>query len=125
MNEYPFYPDLSEEGKKEAQLLIDAFKKNLKKGADEVIGNFYSNILGYIESDSWQNFRNEIMAGFKNYDNRKIQCAWDFKEIRAQIFKEYREEIIKDLDNDIWEENVQLRERIKLMDEMNEIKNRF
>jgi hypothetical protein len=98
--QYPLYPELSEEGCQEAQILIDRFKNQLKKAADEIIGDLYVDVPAYIESDSWTNFRNTLMAGFKNYGNRKIQGDYDFKEIRAQIYKDFREEIIEDLNQD-------------------------
>lgn len=110
--EYPLYPELSEEGKKESELLVEKFKEKLKKVAEEAIEGFYCDMIHDIESDSWQNFRNQIMDGFKNYNNRKIQNRFDFKEIRQQIFKEYREEIIPDLNQDILEENESLKNQI-------------
>ena len=96
-NKFPLYPSLGEAGENESQELINQFKEQLKKAADEVIGNLYSDITPYIESDSWGNFRNQIMDGFKNYDNRKIQSEYDFKEIRQSTLKHHREDIINDL----------------------------
>lgn len=99
-NQFPLYPELSPEGCEIAQELINKFKNQLKKVADEVIGDLYVDVPAYIESDSWNNFRNQLMAGFKNYGNRKIQGDYDFKEIRQQIYKEFRDEIIEDLNQD-------------------------
>jgi hypothetical protein len=118
MNEYPLYPELSEEGKKEAQQLIENFKVNLLKAAEEVIATLYCDVINDIESDSWANFRNQIMCGFKNYENRKIQNRWDFKIIREEIFKEFKMDIISDLDKDILNENEQLKKQI---DDLNKI----
>ena len=125
MNEYPLYPELSEEGKKEAQQLIDNFKANIAKVAEDVIANLYCDIVSDIESDSWQNFRLQIMDGYKNYNNRKIQNRWDFKEIRQQIFKEFREDIISDLNQDVLEENENLKKQIADMQERLRTYNRF
>ena len=111
--EYPLYPEVSEKGQQEAQDFINEFKEKLKNVADEVIGDLYVDIPSYIESDSWSNFRNEIMAGFKNYDNRKLQGKYDFAEIRKEIYNEYREDIIKDLNGDLLEENEKLKEEIE------------
>ncbi len=99
MNEYPFYPALSEEGKNEAQKLIDQFKERLIEVAEEVLKDLYTDVVVYIESDSWTNFRKELMQGFKGY-NVRAESYYDFKEIRKQIYEEYRDEIIKDLDQD-------------------------
>lgn len=76
----------------------------LSKAADEAISDLYCNIMPYIQSDSWSNFRNQLMNGFKNYENRKIQAEYDFQGIRKAILEEYREDIIRDLNKDLVEE---------------------
>lgn len=114
-NEYPLYPEISEIGKQESQKFIDQFKEKLKKVAEEVIGELYIDIPCYIESDSWSNFRNQIMDGFKNYNTRLKQNKFDFKEIRQQIFKEYRDDIIKDLNQDLIKENEELKNSYNLL----------
>jgi len=111
-NEYTLFPSLSEEAQKEAEQLIENFKKQLIKIAEDAIGNLYSDIIFYIKSDSWQNFRNELMDGLRNYNNRKIQAEYDFEKIRREIYNEFKDEIIKDLDQD----NLQ---RIKKLEEKN------
>jgi len=98
--EYPLFPELTEAGKQEAVELIESFKTALKKAAGEVISNLYCDVLQYIESDSWTNFRNDLMSGLTSYPNRRIQGEYDFKKIRKQIFEDFKEEIIKDLDQD-------------------------
>ena len=108
-----FYPLLPEEGKKEAQSLINAFKDKLKRVADEVIGDLYCDVSCYIESDNWLNFRNQLLEGFKNYGNSKIHNMYDFKKIRQSILKNHREDIIKDLNQDMLEEIERLKECIK------------
>ncbi len=92
------YPELSEDGQNQAQALIDTFKIEMRKAADEILGQLYINIIPHIESDAWTNYRNDIMSGFRGYD--KCHNEHNFKAIRAEIFKEHREEIIKDLDQD-------------------------
>uniref|UniRef100_A0A6H1ZZY0 Uncharacterized protein n=1 Tax=viral metagenome TaxID=1070528 RepID=A0A6H1ZZY0_9ZZZZ len=113
MEEFPLYPELSEEGKQEAQRLIDAFKEKLKKAAVEVIGDLYCDAADFIESDSWSNFRNTVMDGFRNYNNRKLQARWDFAEIRAAIFKQFRDEIIPELNQDLVKENEKLKKDVE------------
>jgi hypothetical protein len=103
-DQFPLYPRLGEEGEKEAQELIDRFKGKIRTAIDDVLGELYCDVAVYIESDSWTNFRNEMMAGYKNYGNRKIQAHYDFKEIRQSILKNHREEIIEDLNQDLLEE---------------------
>ncbi len=119
MNEYPFYPELNEQGNKEAQELMDKFKVSAKKVLDNLLddylGSVYVDLLPSIESDSWSNYRNTIMDGFKNYNNRHIQSKHDFKAIRQQIYNEFREDIIKDLDQDNLEKIKELQQRIDYM----------
>jgi hypothetical protein len=98
--EYPLYPELSRAGAEEAQQLVERFKEQMKKAADEAISDLYCDIAVHIESDSWTNYRNKLMDGFKDYNNRLVQGEFDFKDIRQQIYKEFREDIIKDLDQD-------------------------
>jgi len=116
---YPLFPELPEEGNKEAQLLIDKFKEKLSKVAESIIGDFYCDVACYIQSDSWANFRNELLDGFQNYDNRKIQGEYDFKKIRQAIFKEHRDELIKDLNQDMVEKIATLEKHIEIMKEAN------
>jgi len=112
-NEFPLFPELSKEAANEAQELINNFKKQLIVAADEAIGNLYCDILPYIESDSWTNFRNDLMDGFKNYNNKKIQSASDFKEIRQAILANHREDIINDLNQDMLKEIADLKQQVE------------
>ncbi len=114
---YPLFPSLSEEGQKEAQQLIESFKTQLKEMAEKTIRDFYCEIMPYIESDSWGNYRNHIMAGMKDYGNRKIQAQYDFKTIRQAIWKLHREDIVADLNQDLVEENEKLKEDCKRLQE--------
>lgn len=118
-NNYPLFPELSEEGEKSAQKLIDNFKEQIKKAADETIEELYCDVAVYIQDDSWKNFRNELMEGFKNYDNRKIQAEYDFKQIRQAILKEHREDIINDLNQDMVQEIESLKKTIEYFQNQN------
>ena len=73
---YPLYPNLSEQAEQEAQELMNTFREKFKKVAHDTIedslSELYCDITPYIQSDSWTNFRNQIMDGFRNYNNRKI-----------------------------------------------------
>ena len=116
--QYPLYPTLPEPGAQEAQELIERFKQQLKTAAEFAFTDFYTNILPYIESDSWLNFRNQMLEGFLNYNNRKIQGEYDFKQLRQQIYREFRDEIIKDLDQDNLEEIERLKREVEHLWEM-------
>ena len=116
-NEYPLYPTLSKEGEQEAQIIMNGFRNKLIKIAEETLSVLYVDVAEYIQSDSWGNFRNHIMDGFKDYNNRKIQAEYDFKEIRQAIYKEFKEDIDKDLNQDLLEEVAELKKRVEQMRE--------
>ena len=111
-NEYPLFPQLPEEAQKEAVQLLGQFKDEMRKIADQVISDFYSDIMPYIESDTWTNFRNELLVGFKDYGNRKVQAEYDFKSIRQAIYRLHRDEIIADLNQDLVEEVKALKHQV-------------
>lgn len=112
MSDFPLFPKLSEEGKLEAEAVINMFKEKMKRAAQDALGEIYTEISAYIESDSWTNFRNTMLNGFKDYRNRKIQGEYDFKQIREQIYYQFRDEIIKDLDQDNLEKIKELQKEI-------------
>jgi predicted metallo-beta-lactamase superfamily hydrolase len=111
--DFPLYPPLKDGAVQEAQILMDGFKKNMEKIAKETLSKLYCDVVMYIESDSWVNFRNEILQGFSKYGNRKLQADYDFSKIRQTIFEEHREEIIKEIEQDIIKENEKLKEQLK------------
>ena len=115
--EFPLYPELKEEAKKEAQALMDGFKKKIEEKMLEVckgvLTDLYCDVAMYIESDSWSNFRNEILQGFSKYGNRKLQADYAFAKIRKTIFEEHREEIIKEVEQDIVKENESLTKQLE------------
>ncbi|OEU68669.1 MAG: hypothetical protein BA863_16510 [Desulfovibrio sp. S3730MH75] len=117
MNEYPLYPELPEAGKQEAQRLVDKFKEQLKeqieKAAEDALSDLYCNIVPHIESDSWTNYRNAMMDGFKDYNNRKVQGEYDFKKIRKAIYKDFKEELVADLNQDLLDEVEKLKESLE------------
>jgi hypothetical protein len=78
-NESREFPTLPQQGEDEAIKLIELFKTRLKVVADEVIGDLYSDIMPHIESDSWNNFQNDILSGMKDYSDRKVRTCYDFK----------------------------------------------
>ncbi len=114
-DKYPLYPELSEAGGAEAQFLVDKFKDEIIKAANDVIGTLYCDIACHIESDSWTNYRNQMLEGFKNYNNRKIQGEYDFKQIRKAILKEHREDIVEDLNQDMLKEIESLKTTIEFL----------
>ncbi len=106
-NKYPLFPELTDEGKIQAKNLIDKFEHQLKLNAIKLMGEitdtFYSDVLHHIESDHWQNYRNTIMEGMCNYSNKE-HSPHDFDRIRKAIYMYHKEEIIKDLNQDLVKE---------------------
>lgn len=122
---YPLFPRLSEEGALEAEKIVERFKDKFKRAAEECLGEIYCDIPAYIESDAWTNFRNDLMAGFRNYGNHKLQADYDFKAIRQQIYVDFRDDIIKDLDQDNLEKIKNLEEEVKRLREILDQRNRY
>ena len=112
-DEYPLYPELTEQGKEEAQKIMDSFKPRLAKLLDEVMSDLYTDVSYYIESDHWTNYRNVLMDGFKGYKHGKANHEYDYKELRQAIYKNHKEEIVKDLNQDLIEENERLKSQIE------------
>lgn len=115
---YPLYPELTEQGKEEAQKIMDSFKPKLVSLITEILGDLYTDVSFYVESDHWTNYRNALMNGFNDYKRGKIDHSYDFKELRRAIYENNKEEIIKDLNQDLVAENRKLEERIKNMEEL-------
>lgn len=112
---YPLFPDLPAPAAAEAVALIERFKTELRKVAENTISDLYVDVLPHIESDAWTNFRNALMDGFRNYGNRKIQGEYDFREIRQAILREHRAEIIADLDQDNLARIAELEREIEIL----------
>ena len=109
---------LSEVAKAEAQAFIEHFKKKLIGICEDVIGELYVNIMPYIESDSWCNFRNQVVSELQGYGKGKLVSEYDFELIRKAILNQHREEIIKDLNQDMVEEIKILKKEIERLEEV-------
>lgn len=115
--EYPLFPALTEQGAQEAQRIMDSFKPKIINMMEEILGDLYTDVSYYVESDHWTNYRNALMDGIKNYGAGKPNHAYDYKEIRKAIYENHKDEIVADLNQDLVEENHELRERIREMQE--------
>ena len=111
-SQFPLFPRLTEEAANEAQALMDGFKAKMLKLCEETLGQLYCDVSMYVESDHWTNYRNDLLAGLRNYGNRKIQASYDFAKIRRAIFDEYRAELIADINQDLLEEIDELKKTI-------------
>jgi hypothetical protein len=107
------FPALSEEGQEQAARLIEDFKKAMANAAEEALASLYSDVMPYIEGDSWSNFRRDAINQLKGYNREKEIRPYDFSKIRAKMLEEHREEIIGDLNADLLAEVEDLRSRIQ------------
>ena len=75
LKKYPFYPELTDEGKQQAQDLMIKFEKTLKESATKIISDFttdfYCEVLHEIESYHWTNYRTKIVSAICDYSNKK------------------------------------------------------
>jgi hypothetical protein len=115
--EYPLYPSLTDQGKEEAQKIMDSFKPKLKSLMDQVMSDLYTDVSYYIESDHWTNYRNALMDGFMGYGGGKPNHSHEYKELRQAIYRNHKEEIVKDLNQDLIEENNSLKTQIEQLHE--------
>jgi hypothetical protein len=115
MTNDPLYPTLSPEGEAEAQLIMDKFKERMKKIANEALGELYTNVPDWICTDSWTNYRNTMLEGFQGYKQYSEAHPYDFAKLRKTIYEHNKEEIIKDLNQDLVKENEDLKEQIRWM----------
>lgn len=88
---------LSDQAEQDAQRFLDDFKERMRKLVDEVMAEAYVECMPWIEADSWGNMRNHLLDWIRGY--RKID-GYDAKKMREAIYKEYREDIVKDLNQD-------------------------
>ena len=116
-DKYPLYPRLTEQGEVEAQKIMDSFKPKIKALIDELMGDLYCDVSYHVESDHWSNFRNELMDGFKGYKQGAAVHTYDFAELRKAIYDNNKEEIVKDLNQDLVEEVKRLKEHIEWMED--------
>lgn len=100
--------ELSEQGQKDALRLLEQFRRKMHDLANEVMGNLYVDVLPYLETDAWLNYREKLRLELQNkYVNRET-CTSDeawAKMIREAIFVQFKEEltngIIKDLQTEL------------------------
>ena len=116
--EYPLYPELTEQGREEAQKIMDSFKPKLVKLMEEVLGDLYTDVSYYVDSDHWTNYRNALMDGFKGYGGGKPNHEYDYQELRQAIYRNHKEEIVHDLNQDILAENEQLKAQVEQLQQM-------
>lgn len=109
---YPLYPRLTEGGEIEAQKIMDSFKPRILSMVDELLGDLYVGVSMHVESDHWTNYRNQLIDGLRGYGSNSANHSTDFKELRRIIYEQNKDQIIKDLNQDLVEENERLHREI-------------
>lgn len=85
----------------QAQEYINKFRLQMKSIAEDTIGELYCNIMPYMETDTWTNYREALRIELEHeykYSNFKQDWA---KAFRRAVFVENREEISKLIESDI------------------------
>ena len=73
------------------------FKNDVIRVQTDAISTLYCELLPYFEDDLISNMRIQMIQDLKYSE---LKHSRDFKDIRAKIFKEHRDEIVNDLNQD-------------------------
>lgn len=110
------YPRLTPEGEAEAQRIMDVFRRKMRAISDDVLGDLYTDVAQYIESDSWTNFRNHFISSFRRLD--PAFCGvYNLRELARVIAKENPELVGKYVNEGNIERIRQLEDTIKFLRE--------
>lgn len=110
------YPQLTDQGQLEAQELIENFKSKLRKVASEIIGELYMDVQTHIKTDAWFNYRNQLWRELSDWKN--LHAHHGYKEVRQAILEEHREDLVKDLNQDLLAEVESLKKQLDIVREM-------
>jgi hypothetical protein len=111
--QFDMCPELDEQGKLEAQKLIDRFKEKMLETAEDVLGNLYCDVAVHIETDSWTNYRNKMMDGLMDYGNQALLKRKLYKKLREKLLHDYAPQIIDDINKDLLDEIAELKRQIE------------
>lgn len=85
----------------DSQNYIDKFRLRMKDVVDEIFGELYVNVIPYIETDAWTNYREALRIELEHeYKYTKFKDDWA-TNFRRAVFVENREEISKLIEQDI------------------------
>lgn len=98
---------------KEAQEFIDSFKIKLQEIINIALGEAYVNLMPYIETDAWTNYREALRLELEHeYKFSKFKSEWA-KDFRRAVFVENRDEMQKLIKSDMYE-------RLKFLENSNQ-----
>lgn len=85
----------------DGQAFMDSFKAQMSSIVQNTLGEAYANLLPYIETDAWTNYREELRIELeREYKFSRFKQEWAVNFRRA-VFVENREEISKLIEQDI------------------------
>lgn len=90
---------------------LEKFKNKIKDIQNETLEECYIELLPTIEEDTFENTRVNIINSLMGYNTSLNKYDW--VSIRKQILIENKDEIIKDLNTDLLEENKKLKEELE------------
>ena len=105
------YPELPEREQERIKALIDKFKADLLKVAEETVREVYTDIGPYLESDTLLNLRSKMMDALCNPAS-VTDFGYDWKLLRRTMFEEYRDEIMAEMPEELMQENERLRRQL-------------
>lgn len=121
--EFPLYPRLSDEGKEQTQRDLNEFGELIKKSLDGVLSQwiheFIEDYIHDTEHAAWQSLRQRFFTGLRAYNRNKKTYSRDYQVIRDHIFDHYREDLIKDIDQDNIKKIEQLESQLKRLADLN------
>ena len=86
---------------KRTQEIFDNYKKDFLDIADKALGELYTDVAVFFESDMYSNYREEIRLEMSHeYKYSKFKDEWA-KDLRRAIFVENREELSELISDDI------------------------
>lgn len=99
----------------EAEIYIEQFKVKMKRIADETLSQLYINLVHHIETDAWQNYRNDLRSVLSSQYARDEWLRDDHvwaREFRARIVQEHRDALIDGLNQDLEKQVKHLQEKL-------------
>lgn len=101
----------------EAQSAINKFKLDMKEAMDECLGKLYCDVIPYIETDAWTNYRESLRLDLSHeYKYSEFKNKWSV-DLRRAIFVENREELSALLNQDLLARIKTLEDRVKEYDQ--------
>lgn len=113
------FSELSEAGKAEAVEIIEKFKKHIKSAivgaVEETLDEVYRDVVPYIETDAWSNFRSDVVNEICGYHHNGLMRQYDFVLLRQSILENHRDEIVQHLNQDLLKEVEELKQTVEIL----------